>query len=166
VTIEVVLDPSQILGLALAEQSRALAIVAGLRRCPVVLSHARITLGAFTVDRHSGATEIRISRHLTDPEQVKETARHEFAHQAAWERYAHFGHGPLWQTFASYLGCEPVRCARVDPSEPLEARYAITCRRCGWTTTRVKRSKLVTRSSRYRCSSCGGRLRVDVLTKE
>jgi len=155
-----VLRPGDILAVTLEEQARALAIVAGLSKCPVLLSHARITLGAFVVDRHDGSTEVRISRHIDDVDQVRETARHEFAHQAAWERYGHFGHGPLWQTFASYLGCQPVRCARFDAQDRAEVRYVVTCRRCGWTTTRMRRSTLVTKPWRYSCGDCGGMLDV------
>jgi predicted SprT family Zn-dependent metalloprotease len=154
-------EPARILDVALREQDRARAIVAGLRVCPVVLSNARLTLGAFVVDKHSGATEIRISRHLGDVEQVRETARHELAHQAAWERYGHFGHGALWQTFASYIGCEPVRCANALGDER-PARYAVACTRCAWTTTRLRRSKLVRVPWRYQCPACGSKLVVEM----
>jgi predicted SprT family Zn-dependent metalloprotease len=156
--------PADILDTALLEQIRARAIVAGLRPCPVVLSHAWVTLGAFVVDKHTGATEIRISRHLSEADQVRETARHELAHQAAWERYGHFGHGPLWQTFASYIGCEPVRCAQFDTDAQAAARYAITCTHCSWATTRLRRSKLVRTPWRYTCASCGSKLRVLALS--
>jgi hypothetical protein len=155
--------PADILDIALDEQLRARAIVAGLGACPVILSHARVTLGSFVVDKDTGATEIRISRHLDGAGVVRETARHELAHQAAWERYGHFGHGPLWQTFASYIGCEPVRCARFAADPLSAARYAITCTRCGWATTRLKRSRLVRTPWRYACASCGSKLRVQAL---
>jgi hypothetical protein len=155
--------PADILDVALSEQIRARAIVAGLGSCPLHLSHARVTLGAFVVDKDSGATEIRISRHLTDVEQVRETARHELAHQAAWERYGHFGHGPLWQTFASYIGCEPVRCAQLPADRDHSAKYAVTCTHCSWATTRLKRSKLVRVPWRYACAACGSKLRVAAL---
>ena len=152
--------PADILVIALDEQVRARAIVAGLGPCPVYLSHARVTLGAFVVERDTGAAEIRVSRHLGQEDQVRETVRHELAHQAAWERYGHFGHGPLWQTFASYIGCEPVRCAQFDADRDGAARYAITCTQCSWATTRLKRSKLVRAPWRYACASCGSKLRV------
>lgn len=157
------MTPEEILDAALREQTRARSIVAGLGPCPVVLSNAHITLGAFTVDKHDGSLEIRISRHLDDAEQVRETARHELAHQAAWQRYGHFGHGPLWQTFASYLGCEPVRCAQFDVREEAVARYVIACTHCTWFTTRMRRSRLVRTPWRYACASCGSKLRVRVL---
>jgi predicted SprT family Zn-dependent metalloprotease len=155
--------PSDVLSLALEEQVRARAIVAGLGPCPVVVSHARVTLGQFLVDRRDGSIEIRISRHIDDVDQVRETARHELAHQAAWERYRHFGHGPLWQTFATYLGCEPVRCALFNADRHAAARYAVSCKRCGWTTARFRRSKLVAKPWRYLCAECGGRLQVALL---
>ena len=157
------MTPADILEIALSEQVRARAIVAGLGSCPVHLSHARVTLGAFVVDKDSGATEIRISRHLTDGEHVRETARHELAHQAAWERYGHFGHGPLWQTFASYIGCEPVRCAQFSADRDASAKYAVTCTHCSWATTRFKRSKLVRAPWRFSCAACGSKLRVAAL---
>jgi len=155
--------PADILEIALSEQDRARGIVAGLGACPVHLSHARVTLGAFVVDKDTGATEIRISRHLAEADQVRETARHELAHQAAWERYRHFGHGGLWQTFASYIGCAPVRCAQFAADRDAAAKYAITCTRCSWATTRLKRSKLVRAPWRYACASCGSKLRVAAL---
>lgn len=154
--------PTEILALALQEQVRARAIVAGLRHCPIRLSRATTELGSFSVDRRGGDYEIRISRHLRDVAQVRETARHEFAHQAAWERYHDLGHGALWQTLATYLGCEPVPCSNgIDP-EVLQRRrrYAITCARCGWETTRQRRSKLVDKPWRFACAHCGGRLLV------
>jgi predicted SprT family Zn-dependent metalloprotease len=155
---------SDVLALALEEQLRARAIVAGLGDCLVVLSNARSTLGSFSVDRHNGSTEIRISRHLADVEQVRETARHELAHQVAWERYQDLGHGAFWQTMASYLGCEPVACVRVDrASVATHDRYAITCKSCGWSTTRARRSKLVTKPWRFGCAECGAALRVGLL---
>jgi hypothetical protein len=154
---------ADILDIALGEQERARGIVAGLGPCPVSLSRARVTLGSFVVDRDTGATEIRISRHLSDPDQVRETARHELAHQAAWERYGHFGHGAFWQTFASYIGCAPVRCAQFAADREAVAKYAVTCTCCNWATTRLKRSKLVRAPWRYACASCGSRLRVVAL---
>ena len=157
------MDPVQILDIARHEQVRARGIVAGLGTCPLVVSNARVTLGAFVVDRDTGAAEIRISRYLGDEAQVRETARHELAHQAAWERYRDFGHGPLWQTFASYIGCEPVRCAQFPADREAAARYAVTCTRCSWATTRLKRSKLVRAPWRYICASCGSKLRVVAL---
>jgi predicted SprT family Zn-dependent metalloprotease len=157
------MTPAEILDIVLDEQARARSIVAGLGPCPVHLSHARVTLGAFVVDKDTGATEIRISRHLEEAVQVRETARHELAHQAAWERYGHFGHGALWQTFASYIGCEPVRCAQFDADLEVAAKYAITCTHCSWATTRLTRSKLVRAPWRYACAACGSKLRVAAL---
>jgi hypothetical protein len=150
--------PADIHAIAIEEQARARAIVAGLRHCPIVLSRATTELGAFSIDRTSGATQIRISRRIDDEAQVRETLRHELAHQAAWERYHDLSHGPLWQTMATYLGCEPVACSRYDI--PKIHRYEITCASCGWTTRRQKRSKLVDRPWRYACAHCGGRLSV------
>lgn len=152
-----------VLSLALQEQERARAIVAGLGPCPVLLSRATTQLGAFRVDRRTGAIEIRVSRHLRDEGQVRDTIRHELAHQAAWERYEHIGHGPLWKTFASYLGCAPVSCAAlgVDPTVvESRQRWAVSCRRCGWETTRQRRSKLVAKPRRFACARCRGPLRV------
>ena len=148
----------------LHEQTRARSIIAGLGSCPVILSSGRVTLGAFLVDRYDGTSEIRISRHLRTEEHVRETARHELAHQAAWERYGHFGHGPYWQMFASYLGCEPVRCAQSEPEDDADARYAVMCTNCEWSTTRFRRSKLIRSPWRFSCSACGSKLRVLALT--
>ncbi len=160
--------PSEIVEVALAEQARARQILAGLGPCPINLSRATTQFGAFLVDTGDGSIEIRISRHIIEPDHVRETVRHELAHQAAWQRYRDLGHGPLWQTLATYLGCEPVSCSAdlMDP-DVLERlmRYAITCTRCGWTITRQKRSKVVTRPSRYGCARCHGPLSVRELAR-
>jgi hypothetical protein len=152
------MKPADIHAIAAEEQARARAIVAGLQHCQIVLSRATTELGSFSVDRRTGATQIRISRHIDDEAQIRETMRHEFAHQAAWERYRDLSHGPLWQTMASYLGCDPVPCSQYDI--PKVHRYEIVCAACGWTTHRQKRSKLVDRPWRYACGHCGGRLAV------
>jgi hypothetical protein len=152
------MKPSDIHAIAVEEQARARAIVAGLRHCQIVLSRATTELGSFSVDRTTGAMQIRISRHIDDEGQIRETMRHEFAHQAAWERYRDLSHGPLWQTMASYLDCQPTPCSQYDIPKPL--RYEITCAGCGWTTRRQRRSKLVDKPWRYVCAQCGGRLSV------
>jgi predicted SprT family Zn-dependent metalloprotease len=155
--------PAEIHELIREEQGRARSIVAGLGRCPVRLSRATTELGAFTVDPRNGSMEIRISRHLKDEEQVRETIRHEFAHQAAWERYRYLGHGALWQTLAVYLDCEPVSCSQggIDPELIAKRqRYEITCTRCGVVTLRQRRSKLVAKPWRFVCAHCGGKLEV------
>src|SRR5919205_571442 len=95
VTLESDMHPADIHAIAIEEQARARAIVAGLKHCPIVLSRATTELGAFSVERSSGATQIRISRRIGDEAQIRETLRHELAHQAAWERYRDLSHGPL-----------------------------------------------------------------------
>lgn len=158
--------PAEIMVILAQEQARARNIVAGLSACPVRLSRATTEFGAFLVDRRSGAMEIRISRHIDEIDVLRETARHELAHQAAWERYAHLGHGPLWQTMASYLDCPPVACAPRQVNPELLAtrqRYAVVCDRCGWSTLRQRRSKLVARPWRFACARCSGALRVSEL---
>ena len=110
--------------------------------------------------------EIRISRYIADEAQVRETARHELAHQAAWQRYEHLGHGPLWQTFALYLGCAPTSCGGRGLDEDVvraRLRYVVTCIECGLVTLRQKRSKLVRSPWRYACARCSGKLQVSEL---
>ena len=152
-----------VMAVALDEQVRARAIVAGLGLSPIRLSRATTELGSFSVDGASGDSEIRISRHIGDEAQVRETARHELAHQAAWERYRYLGHGPLWQTLAVYLGCEPVPCGdyHLDPDVVRERqRFVVVCQGCGLTTTRQRRSKLIKAPWRFACARCAGSLRV------
>lgn len=154
------------LDLVASEQTRARSIVADLSQCPIKLSRATTEFGAFLVDRRSGAMEIRISRHIDSIEVLRETARHELAHQAAWERYGHLGHGALWQTMAVYLGCVPVACTSFPVNAELlqeRQRYEVTCDRCGWSTLRQRRSKLVVRPWRYACARCSGVLRVSLV---
>ena len=148
------------------EQSRARSIVADLSHCQIRLSRATTEFGAFLVDRRTRAMEIRISKHIDSVEVLRETARHELAHQAAWERYGHLGHGPLWQTMAVYLGCPPVACATFPVNAELlqeRQRYSVTCDSCGWSTLRQRRSKLVARPWRYACARCSGALRVSLV---
>ena len=152
------MKPSDIHAIAIEEQARARSIVAGLKHCPIVLSRATTELGAFSIERRTGRMQIRVSRRIDDEVQMRETLRHELAHQAAWQRYGDLTHGPLWQTMASYLGCEPVPCSRYDI--PKVNRYEISCGVCGWTTHRQKRSKLVEAPWRFACAHCGGRLSV------
>ena len=155
-----------IMALAVEEQDRACAMIAGLHRCSIRLSRATTELGSFSVDERSGDSEIRISRHITDERQVRETARHEFAHQAAWLRYRYLGHGALWQTLATYLGCEPVPCSK-DAFDPdvirARQRFAVVCRGCGLSVTRQRRSKLVRAPWRVACARCAGTLSVVAL---
>ena len=153
-----------ILAIALEEQVRARGIIPGLGPCPILLSRATTVLGSFNIDRVTGEYEIRISKHLPDEEQVRETTRHELAHQAAWERYRDFGHGGFWKTMANYLGCEPVPCApgRLEVAM-MRDRYEISCASCGWTTRRQRRSKLIDRPWRYGCGRCGGKITVTLL---
>jgi predicted SprT family Zn-dependent metalloprotease len=160
------MKPSEILAVVAGEQDRARSIVADLGPCPVRLSRATTEFGSFAVDRRSGAMEIRISKHIAELDVLRETARHELAHQAAWERYGHLGHGALWQTMATYLGCAPVACTSFSVNEEVLAqrqRYEVRCDRCGWSTTRQRRSKLVARPWRFACARCSGALRVSLL---
>jgi len=160
------MKPADMLAILHEEQARAKAMVAGLSHVSIRLSRATTEFGAFLVDKRTRSMEIRISRHIDDAEIVRETARHEFAHQAAWERYGHLGHGPLWQTLAVFLGCAPVACATYPVNAGLlseRQRYAVTCDRCGWSTTRQRRSKLVARPWRYACARCSGALRVSLV---
>jgi predicted SprT family Zn-dependent metalloprotease len=155
-----------VMGLALEEQSRARAIVAGLGPCPIRLSRATTELGSFSVDPRSGDAEIRISRYITDEAQVRETARHELAHQATWQRYAYLGHGALWQTLAVYLDCQPVSCGAhtFDPAVVQQRqRFVVMCKSCGLSITRQRRSKLVRAPWRFACARCAGALQVVVL---
>lgn len=160
-----------VLEIALEEQRRARGILPDLGPCKVVLSRATTSFGVFSVELRdpakSGSAEIRISRYITSEEQVRETARHELAHQAAWERYGDIGHGPYWQTFASYLGCAPVACSSVEMDPAVigaRVKYEVSCEECGWATKRQKRSKLVRVPWRFSCARCGGRLRVAKLS--
>jgi predicted SprT family Zn-dependent metalloprotease len=153
--------PDEILALALQEQERARGVVAGLGPCALTLSRATTRLGSFTVDLRTGQRAIRISRYLTEADQVRDTARHELAHQAAYDFHSHLGHGPLWKTWAQYLDCAPVACSGdgVNPDVArARQRYALSCGRCGWTITRQRRSRLIEHSRRYACARCRGPL--------
>jgi predicted SprT family Zn-dependent metalloprotease len=160
------MKPSEILAVLSQEQDRARSRIADLGHCSVRLSRATTEFGAFLVDRRSGAMEIRISKHIADEAILRETARHELAHQASYERYGYLGHGALWQNLATYLGCQPVACTNYSVNDEVLAqrqRYEVRCDRCGWSTTRQRRSKLIARPWRFACARCSGALRVALL---
>lgn len=155
------MEPPEILAIAAEEQQRANSILAGLGDCPIVLSKATTVLGTFSVDVRTQVQQIRLSRYLRDEVQVRDTVRHEIAHQVAYERHAYLGHGQLWKMWAEYLGCIPVACSSVgvDPEAIAQRlRYVLKCRLCGWTIVRQRKSKLIRNRRRYACAMCRGPL--------
>ena len=49
--------------------------------------------------------------------------------------------------------------------EKRDCRYKLICRNCGNVSYRIRKSKVVSRPENYRCSRCGGRIRVVDLRK-
>ena len=121
------MQPAEIHAIAIEEQARAQAIVAGLRHCSIVLSRATTELGAFTVERATGATQIRISRRIDDEAQIRETLRHELAHQAAWERYRDLTPRAVLADdgFVPRLRARPVLAVRHPEAAPLRDHVRI-----------------------------------------
>lgn len=97
-------------------------------------------------------------------QEIKNVIAHEVLHTCP----GCYNHGKLWKTYASKLNniygynitsTTTYEKIGIQKPEKKEAyRYKITCQRCGKEFYRMKKSKLVTETNRYRCG-CGGKLK-------
>lgn len=121
-------------------------------------------------------TEIRIAAFLLDePEQLRQTALHEYAHAAAalltGKRH---GHDAVWKSVCVRIGCAPERLSR--PCEAAQRRaeeyekkragapvWLVICRGCGAVSRYRRRGKVVQLLQQHPaarecvCRRCGGR---------
>lgn len=100
--------------------------------------------------------EIRLAAFLLDePEQLRQTALHEYAHAAAallsGKRH---GHDALWKALCVRVGCRPERLSQPCPAAKRRAqeyqsaragapRYLVTCTGCGAVSRYTRRGKVV-----------------------
>lgn len=129
-------------------------------------------------------TQIRLAAFLrSEPEQLLQTARHEYAHAAAaLVSGRRHGHDALWKSLCVRVGCSPERLAK--PCEASRARaeayekrrtdrksYLVRCFDCGAQSCYVRRGKVVKllestpQCRALRCRRCGGR-RFELTTEE
>ncbi len=118
-----------------------------------------------------GTFEIQISHRLltgmTDPTAAKETIIHELLHTAKGCQ----NHGKRWKLLADRVNkaYPEYRIKRTssaqekglsEPDTISQKNYVITCQNCGMRSFRKRASRVVTHPEHYRCSRCGGSLRV------
>ena len=121
-------------------------------------------------------TEIRIAAFLLEePEQLRQTALHEYAHAAAalltGKRH---GHDAVWKSVCVRIGCAPERlsqpceAARKRAEEYEKSRagapvWLVVCRGCGAVSRYRRRGKVVQLLQQHPktracvCRQCGGR---------
>ncbi|SIR98830.1 Predicted Zn-dependent metalloprotease, SprT family [Haladaptatus litoreus] len=88
-------------------------------------------------------------------EQFSETVRHELIH--AWQ-YHEFGDADHGATFTQWTDAldTSLHCERfITPT------WWLVCEDCGGRSARYRRSKTVRNPEQYRCSECGGAIRVE-----
>lgn len=113
--------------------------------------------------------EIEISRHLEsmDDRFIKEVIAHELLHSCR----GCMNHGSQWKELAAKMNSaygyhikRTIECGKEngDSGAPdrRKYRYCIQCKKCGNTTYRMRKSRVVTDVVHYRCAVCGGRLKV------
>lgn len=120
-------------------------------------------------DPVAGSYSISIAQRLLEDSlpdwPVKNTLMHEILHcvDGCWS------HKGKWKMLAEKcnreLGTRIVRCSDYSDVVPRtndvvpSRQYAVQCTGCGKTVYRVTRSKVIMHPERYRCGSCGGRLK-------
>ena len=143
--------------------ARSLNIPVSDRIIPhVFINSRRRTILGTCEKQKSGEYKIVLSEFvLSDEAGVKNVIAHEVLHTCD----GCSNHGSLWSAYAKLLGnATGQQIKRTGKSERademrLNAPYTLVCRKCGREFHRYKRSALVKRPERYRCT-CGGRIAV------
>lgn len=95
---------------------------------------------------------VKLSTHfvrVNDEAAVLDVIRHEVAHGIAGN---HAGHGPKWKSVAAELGCTTL-CGVQDDVVAPPAKWMGTCRICGRTIYRYRRTQKEQRTQRA-CGQC------------
>lgn len=109
--------------------------------------------------------EIEISTMLEneDDKRIKEIIHHELLHTCK----GCLNHGQKWKALAAevnkaygYNITTTARSEEINLANPRSYKYMIRCKKCGTTSYRMKKSKVVSHPENYRCSKCGGRLEI------
>ena len=134
-----------------------------------VSNRAMKQLGSFRSPAKPGAAPLRITLSrlvMEDDALFMDTARHEYAHAAAYLMYPgqRHGHDKLWKTLCVRIGCTPrSRTMLTDEAKAQreqKAKYMIRCKSCGRESLYFRRGKAVElmmhgRGRLLRCSGCG-----------
>jgi predicted SprT family Zn-dependent metalloprotease len=134
-----------------------------LRQRPdIVWKPLRVTAGVayYRINR------IGLSKNLlTDPERLRITLVHEYAHLLAVQRHGvkAAGHGPAWKQAMSDLDAKAERthCYEVQRNA-VRQQVTYLCQRCG---TKIVRARRLPRRRKYVHASCGGGLRLISIEK-
>ena len=134
-----------------------------------VSNRAMKQLGSFRSPAKPGAAPLRItlSRLVMDDDALfLDTARHEYAHAAAYilDPGRRHGHDALWKELCRRVGCMPrsrTASKTVADKRREQAKYTLRCRCCGSESNFVRRGKTVDmllrgQGRRLRCTRCGG----------
>lgn len=100
------------------------------------------------------------NRILIDPERLRITLLHEYAHLLAVERHGRLAanHGPAWQKAMIDLGLPPVRTHNYEVERNAARQQVIyQCQKCGQKFSRTRR---LPKRRKYMHARCGGGLRL------
>ena len=147
-------------------------------RIEIKLNNAQKRLGSFSYKPGfpRGTMTVTISRKvLSDDDLFYDTVRHEYAHAVVFIRhpFSRHGHDKVWKAVCRKVGCTPQATVK-DPAlrERTEknAKYKVTCLRCGAETYYMRSGKVVQtlqkeasrcgifrKISSVTCRKCGGR---------
>lgn len=165
-------DPDALLR-AVAGEARALGIPVSGRIAPRVRLNRRAKKRfGCCIAAPGGGFVIELAAAL--PAAGERACRQTLAHEVLHTCPGCQNHGPQWKAYAARMNAAyGYAIRRTDRPESLgvqlpaaparQPRYRICCTACGRQFTRQKASPVVLRPGRYRCSACGGKLRVETL---
>lgn len=100
---------------------------------------------------------------MTEPDRVRITLLHEYAHLLAFHRAGRkgAGHGPAWRQAMQDLGLDPkVRHNYEVKRNKLRQEVVYHCKKCG---TEIVRRRRLSMRRRYYHSECGGQIAFQVI---
>lgn len=109
--------------------------------------------------------EIEISAMLEkeDDKKIKEVIHHELLHTCK----GCLNHGQKWKSLAAkvnhvydYNITTTTHFDQMDEGDDSRFKFMIRCVKCGNTSYRMKKSKVINQPESYRCSKCGGSLEI------
>lgn len=114
----------------------------------------------------NGDVVIELSGHtiLAEKKKIMQVLAHEILHSC----YGCLNHGKRWKSYAERMNkAFGYQISRTDSRErmglaqepDLPPKYELVCQSCGARITRMRKSRLITETWRYRCR-CGGKLEI------
>lgn len=99
--------------------------------------------------------------------EIMNTIAHEMIHTC----YGCFNHGKRFKYYCDKINSLGYNVTTTYKGEEVnqvqnEAKYMIMCENCKTKVYRMKKSKIITNSSAYRCSKCKGKLKVYKIIKK